>query len=189
MGEGMRVSVPFGMRMTLAPRPARARALYAAFAAATLMWALLLPLVPFLASRAHASPAGTALVVAIYAAGSIICHQLPTRSFQLWTAQMPVCARCTGIYVGTALAVVSFGARAFQASGSLGRRSAEGRALQRLSGPRLTLALAAAPTLATLVFEWTTGRTPANSIRFAAGVPVGAAVAWLVRTAAGNQVN
>jgi hypothetical protein len=40
--------------------------------------------------------------------------------------------------------------------------------------------LALVPTAATLVFEWTTGVTPANWIRAAAGVVLGAAVASLV---------
>jgi hypothetical protein len=30
------------------------------------------------------------------------------------------------------------------------------------------------------VFEWTTGVTPPNTIRFLAGAPIGAAIAWLV---------
>jgi uncharacterized membrane protein len=185
MRGGMRESVPFGMRMALARRPpARARALFAAFAAAALTWAALLGLAPFLASRAHASAAGTALVVAVYAAGSLVCHQLPARSFHLLTAQMPVCARCTGIYAGAALTVAGVGARRLGAVGAAARL-----ALGKLPSPRLMLALAAAPTFATLLYEWTTGATPSNWIRFAAGLPIGVAVAWLVRTAAENQVN
>jgi uncharacterized membrane protein len=168
--------------------------LHVAFVAATVAWALLLLLAPFLANRLHASALGTGLVVAAYAVGSIVCHQLPERSFHLWAAQMPVCARCTGIYFGAAaMAVARLSLRSGcpeglegQASGSSGR-SAESLALRRFS--LQILALAVAPTLATLAFEWTTGHTPANWIRFAAGVPIGVAVAWLVRTAAENQVN
>ena len=59
----------------------------------------------------------------------------------------------------------------------------DGRAAVRL------LAVAVAPTVVTLAFEWATGHTPANWIRFAAGVPIGVAVAWLLRAAAENQVN
>jgi uncharacterized membrane protein len=40
------------------------------------------------------------LVVAFaYAVGSVICHQLPERSFFIDGRQLPVCARCTGLYV------------------------------------------------------------------------------------------
>ena len=45
---------------------------------------------------------------------------------------------------------------------------------------RAALVLAALPTILTLVYEWTTGQTPANWIRAAAGVPIGVVVAWIV---------
>lgn len=32
--------------------------------------------------------------------GSAVCHQIPERSYSLGDLQMPVCARCIGIYVG-----------------------------------------------------------------------------------------
>ena len=48
-------------------------------------------------------------VTLIYLAGSVVCHQLPERSF-FWTngVQLPVCARCTGLYLGGLLAVVGW---------------------------------------------------------------------------------
>lgn len=36
----------------------------------------------------------------LYAAGSVVCHQLPDRSFFIDGRQLPVCARCTGLYLG-----------------------------------------------------------------------------------------
>ena len=36
----------------------------------------------------------------LYAAGSVVCHQLPDRSFFLNGRPLPVCARCTGLYLG-----------------------------------------------------------------------------------------
>jgi uncharacterized membrane protein len=85
---------------------------------------------------------------------------------------MPVCARCTGIYVGAVL-------------GALGSRSL------RIPGarPRVLLLLAVAPSLATLAYEWTTGQMPSHAVRIAAGIPIGLVVAWLVVAAADNQVN
>ena len=152
-------------------------ALRPAFVAATVTWALLLPLVPFVASRPHATPIGAALLIAVYAIGGVICHQLPERSYHLWTAQMPVCARCAGIYAGAAVAaIVMTGARGFQPSGV---RSPERLAL-RTPLLRAVLLAAALPTVATLVYEWATGHMPAHSIRAAAGAPLGATVAWMV---------
>ena len=149
-----------------------------AFVSAALAWAMLLVAVPFLASRSHATSLGTAIVVAVYGLGSFVCHQLPERSWRLWTAQMPVCARCTGIYFGAAIAALT--AAAF--------RSPKRLAL-RVTTARVALATAALPSAATLVFEWTTGVMPSNALRFAAGVPIGVVVAWLVVSAAENQVN
>jgi uncharacterized membrane protein len=162
-------------------RPA-ASSLRDAFITATLAWAALLVVIPYLAGRGHVSTPASALVLGIYAIGSLICHQLPERSYQLWSTQMPVCARCAGIYFG---AVV----------GALGARLVGLRiATRRLAGhaperARVLLGLAVIPTATTLAYEWSTGDMPAHAIRAAAGVPIGVVVAWLVVAAADNQVN
>jgi uncharacterized membrane protein len=160
-----------------------------AFIGAALAWTVLLVAVPFIASRSHATPLGTAIVIAVYAIGSFVCHQLPERSWRLWTAQMPVCARCAGIYGGAAFAALTAAARGFQPSVDVqvdGRRSPARLALRRR---RLAVVAAALPSVATLVYEWATGITPSNALRFAAGIPIGVVVAWLVVSAAENQVN
>jgi len=165
-----------------------------AFVAASLTWMALLVVAPFLASRPHASALGTALVVAVYGAGSLVCHQLPARSYRLWTAQMPVCARCAGIYLGAAAAAIllSMAQPIRAARAAVGRTEGlnVARRLQpSVSAARLVVAAAVAPTALTLVYEWTTGVTPSNAVRFAAGLPIGLAVAWLVVSAATDQVN
>ena len=85
------------------------------------------------------------------------------------------------------MALGAGGARAFTASG--GRSAERSARLRSRAWNRLLLVSAALPSAATLVFEWTTGVAPSNWIRFAAGVPIGAAVAWLVRAATEDQVN
>jgi uncharacterized membrane protein len=147
-----------------------------AFLAAALAWAALLVAVPYIASRAPATSPGTVLVVAVYGIGSLVCHQLPERSWRLWTAQMPVCARCAGIYGGAAAASVLLLAWRVRSSVQTNRA-------------RIAVALAALPSLATLVYEWTTGVTPSNALRFAAGIPIGVVVARLIVSAAEDQVN
>jgi len=172
-----------------------------AFVAASFSWAALLVLAPFLASRPHGSPLATAMVVAVYGVGGLVCHQLPERSFRLWTAQLPVCARCTGIYLGVAAATMI--TLVFRSPERLALRGAERLALREServapgkerepfgrAGARVLLALAAAPTAITLVYEWTSGEMPSNLLRFAAGIPIGVVVARLVVSAAENQVN
>jgi hypothetical protein len=178
--------------------------LRAAFVAASVVWAALLVAVPFLASRDHASGPASLLIVAVYAIGGFVCHQLPARSYQLWSAQMPVCARCAGIYFGAVLGAIAASFRTAEAVRHNRPEVAQGfppslrfgearRSATRGGGSpasvRFLLALAAAPTIATLVYEWTTGVMPAHAVRAAAGAAIGAAVAWVVVAAADNQVN
>jgi len=143
-----------------------------AYLVAAPVWVATLPLATYAATRVHASTLADAFAFGIYAIGMVVCHQKPERSFHLWGAQLPVCARCTGIYLGAALGVVF---RSAEAS-----RSAIRMRRARVLTSRFALVLAALPTAATLLYEWTTGVTPANAIRFAAGLPLGAVVSWLV---------
>src|SRR3954462_10291831 len=176
--RSMRASVPFGNHMPAVLRRA--------FVAAAFAWAVLLVAVPFIASRSHATSLGTVVVVAVYGIGSLVCHQLPERSWRLWTAQMPVFARCAGIYLGAAIGAIACSlAQPFRAA----RMDAGRPEGLRYDSPRLLLAVAALPSAITLVYEWTSGIAPSNGVRFAAGIPIGVVVAWLVVSAAKNQVN
>jgi uncharacterized membrane protein len=153
----------------LLPRAADARsALRRAFAAASVAWAIILPLAPFAASRPRGGPIVFGFAYGAYAIGSFICHQLPARSFRLWSAPLPVCARCAGIYAGAAVAA------ALGLTGLLRAKLAAATFARRI------LVVAAVPTAATLIYEWTTGDMPANWVRALAGAPLGAAVAWIV---------
>src|ERR1044072_3433249 len=102
------------------------------------------------------------MALLVYAAGSIVCHQRPDRSFHLWSAQMPVCARCSGIYAGGAIAAAALLIRTRADRAGLMSPILPG-------GGRRILAAAALPTVATLIVEWT-WLTPPNTVRALAGI-------------------
>jgi uncharacterized membrane protein len=151
-----------------------------AFVVAAVGWAVALPLATWIASGTHPSTWLYAPVFTVYWIGARVCHQRPDRSFYLWAVQMPVCARCTGIYVGGALAAIAAslalrGARAGAVSSSWPSRTW-----------RVAFAIAALPTLATLAAEWSGGRPTSNAVRAIAGLPIGALVSWAVLRAEVN---
>jgi hypothetical protein len=81
-----------------------------ALLAGAIVWAAVIPLAAFAATRPEGVPSAYGFALAVYSMGRVVCHQLPVRSFRLWGAALPVCARCTGIYAGAALAAfVMFG--------------------------------------------------------------------------------
>jgi uncharacterized membrane protein len=129
----------------------------------TTAWIILLVAAPLL-------PGWTGAIV--YGLGSLICHQIPERSFYLAGFQLPVCARCLGIYVGAAagaaLVLMRSGVVASPAS----------------AATRRWLALAAAvPTLVTVALEAGGVWYPSNVTRAAAGVLLGGIVAFVVVSA------
>jgi uncharacterized membrane protein len=106
----------------------------------------------------------------VFAIGSAVCHQLPARSFHLWGRQLPVCARCTGIYAATALVGIVLALTRCLARGA--GTGAHARALRLRVG-----AVALALNGLTLIYEWTTGVMPSNAVRAAAGAALGAGIA------------
>ena len=58
---------------------------------------------PIAESHAHAQFAST-----IYKTFGFVCHQIPDRSFHLAGHAFAVCSRCTGLYMGFAVAAVVY---------------------------------------------------------------------------------
>jgi len=120
---------------------------------------------PLAAGSSHRALSFPAAV--IYAAGSNICHQRPERSFHIAGHPMPVCARCTGLYVSAALAVPLALLFAVPLT---------------VRGARRLLVLAALPTAITWALEYA-GVVPfSNAARALAALPLGCAAVWLVVT-------
>jgi uncharacterized membrane protein len=139
--------------------------------AAPIAWVVALFVAVLIASRPTVGVPVYALSAAVYEIGSLVCHQLPNRSFYFWGAQLPVCARCTGLYVGAALAALV--------------ATRMGRVRQRHVWDRAKelLLLGATPTAVTLIDEWFSGNMPGHWIRAAAGFPLGAIVMLIVLAA------
>jgi len=130
--------------------------------AAALFWVAAIVAAPTILARGSFP-----LVLVVYQAGSLVCHQLPDRSFHLAGIQMPVCARCTGLYL----------------SGALGASLAwigSGMTLRRVPW---WLAIVAAPTAVSVALEWMGLVHPSGTWRALLGVPLGAFAGWwFVRT-------
>ena len=101
----------------------------------------------------------------LFPLGHFICHQRPERSFYIGGHQLPVCARCTGLYAGGAV------------GGSIALAVASGMAASRA---RRVLAVAALPTAVTWTLEFARVVPFSNVSRFAAALPLGFAAAWLI---------
>ena len=135
-----------------------------AAAIVAVLWVMLI-----VAAPALSAPVGGVL----YAAGSVICHQLPDRSFHVNGIQLPVCARCFGLYTGGALgAMIVATTRRLRASSR-----------QPRSKIWFATALAAIPTAVTFVAEWGLHWPVSNTSRAIAGLPLGFAAAVVVVSA------
>jgi uncharacterized membrane protein len=132
-------------------------------AGVAILWATLVLAAPVLAAGSARHPAALWAAAFAYLAGSLVCHQIPARSFHLAGAQLPVCARCASLY--WAAGVGALAGCLFRCG--WGRR---GTALTRW---RRWLVAAAVPTALTLVFEWSGLWVSTNLARALAAVPLG----------------
>ena len=159
-----------------------------------LLWAAALPAATMIAAHSHPTAFASVFAVGVYLVGSAVCHQLEARSFHLWAHQMPVCARCAGIYFGAAAAAivalwcqptvwhgtpVSRRASVWREA-TVWREAIVWRRASALRSPRTLIALSLLPAVASAIYEWTTGVTPSNLTRAATGVVLGGTVAWLL---------
>lgn len=121
-----------------------------------------------------ASPAGPTWLAALtYSVGSFVCHQLPERSFHLAGFQIPVCARCLGIYAGFAVAAWTFVAASLSPT-SVAHRNMTTRVA------RWVFVVSALPTAITLVLEWSGIWRGSNIVRAIAGSALGIGIAFVV---------
>ncbi len=151
----------------------------AGFAAGAALWLALLVASPYLVS--HSKP-GSALFGAggtVYLAGRILCHQRADRSFHAWGVQLPVCARCFGLY---AAAVLGGMLGAGTAARKDRREPAPAAGGKTDDGSRwlVRFAIAGAPTAASVALEVARVWAQSPSIRCVAAAPLGFMVGWFV---------
>jgi uncharacterized membrane protein len=140
------------------------RLLARALTVAAVLWTAAILFVPLvLPLRVHAYQASGAVAAGVYTAAGLICHQRPERSFHVNATQVPVCARCMGLYLSGALAALA----AWLGAPRVPR------------GMRACLIAAAVPTAVTLGVEWAGVADPGNAVRFIAALPLGAYAGWL----------
>jgi uncharacterized membrane protein len=142
------------------------RLLARAIVLAAFLWVVALAAAPTAIASSTRWP--SRMAVMIYAAGRLVCHQRPDRSFTEAGRALPVCARCTGLYV-SALA------------GGLVALAGSAGALAP-SRARWLLLVAGTPTAITWLSEIAGLAHPSNIVRAVAAVPLGGAVAWVVVT-------
>ncbi len=144
------------------------RGLALAVTVGAVVWAVLLVATPYAASHERFVGVPAVVAVATYAAGGLVCHQRPERSFGLWDIQMPVCARCAGLYLAA-----PFGAL-------LGMLTGGRRRVSSAHGLRVLLVVTALPTVATVGGELVGLMSPTNTVRAILAVPLGFAITWTV---------
>ncbi len=129
--------------------------------------------------------------VLVYRAASVVCHQIPQRSFCVSAWPLAVCARCFGLYAGAAIASLAMTSTSPRRSPSTppanSRWTKTGSSNRIASGPQsgiwMVLAVAAVPTGATWLLERTGMWAGSNVARFAAAIPLGLTAAWIVLAA------
>jgi hypothetical protein len=147
-------------------------------ALAAVGWAVMLAT----AAVARGASGGPRLLAdVVYAVGDRVCHQRPERSFSTGGHAWPVCARCTGLYVGGAVgALAAFGRTRGRRRGTARRPGAE-----RFRRPLL---VAAAPTACAWALEWVGGWPVSNAARWGAAVPLGLVIGWLIAQALAGEI-
>lgn len=126
----------------------------------------------------------------VFAAGSVVCHQLPERSFFLDGRQLPVCARCTGLYLSAAAGLAGWLAvkllRGWRPPAFAARKTSGGATARQARWAMALLLIAAAPTVVSYLTGVLGVWDGSNAVRAVLAVPLGV-VAGAVVAAVGTK--
>ena len=139
------------------------RAFPAVLTTAAVLWSAILLVAPYALTSGNARLVSAAATV--YSAAGLICHQRSARSFHLVGVQLPVCARCSGLYMSGAFGAVLAWVALRPPRAPLRSRN--------------VLLLASVPTALSVILEWIGGIDPTNRGRFLCALPIGGAAAWI----------
>jgi len=139
------------------------RSFAAALTVGAVLWSAALVAAP--AILAHGPTALVPAAATVYAAAGFICHQRPERSFHIAGIQLPVCARCFGLYLSAM-------------AGAVVGMIAAGAVPGAMRG-RMILGATALPTALTFALEVLGLAHPSNMARAIAAIPLGAAGGWI----------
>ncbi|MGE3275609.1 MAG: DUF2085 domain-containing protein [Vicinamibacterales bacterium] len=141
------------------------------------LWFAVIVVTPLAVARASAGDRARGLTALAYLTGSLVCHQQDARSFHTAGVPWPVCARCAGLYAGGALGLLAAGVW-----GGVRRRWSP------VLGSRTVLLAVAAPTLFTVATGMLGWWDPANSLRSALAVPLGAVIGVVLAAVAAGDL-
>lgn len=137
---------------------------------ASVIWAATLVAAPYIVSQVSEDAPVLRAAAVVYALGSFICHQRPERSFRFSGVQVPVCARCEGLYLAAPFGMV----------GLMAVRRRYRQVVASRHTWRQVVIVASSLTILTLAWEWMTGEMTSHAVRAIAGAVLGAAVAATV---------
>jgi uncharacterized membrane protein len=137
--------------------------LAAILALGAVVWAVVIVMAP--RALAGDPPGVTRAAAFVYQSAGLICHQRAERSFQLAGVQLPVCARCTGLYVSGAVGAL------------IGWFAAPRRRATRTT--RVWLMWAALPTALSVALEVVGLLHTSNLLRALSALPLGASAGWI----------
>jgi uncharacterized membrane protein len=102
----------------------------------------------------------------------LFCHGIPERCFTIWGVPMPICARCTAIYIGLAASLIVF------------------VLLPRMNelAARVTLMIAVTPMAVDGLTQLARLRESTNALRMATGLAAGLAFGLWAITAVESHV-
>jgi uncharacterized membrane protein len=146
----------------------------AALCVMSVCWAAILSLAPLGRSTEFPRVVRSLVAPIPYAIGRLVCHQRPERSFVTRAVPWPVCARCAGLYLSAALAIVGV----FLAPGIARDPTIGSRAW------RFGLTVAAMPTLVSWAAERADWWMPTSAMRAMLAVPLGVAIGALLASVA-----